>query len=143
MSGKRKDLEEDTKKLLASFKYPKSLFRFRLVSENSLSALQENKVYFSSANYYDDPFDTYLRVDISKLISEIKSTIENTSISHEDFRILLPVNSPKTKLFQGGVYLPRVLADRVLHSDHRAYSTLQIVHDLSSPKFIVSSSVCL
>lgn len=90
LSGKRKDLEEDRKKLLASFKYPKSLFRFRSVTENSLTSLQENKVYFSSANHYDDPFDTYLRVDISKLISELKNTIEKTPISYEFFHILVP-----------------------------------------------------
>ena len=38
---------------------PRLLCRFRPVSENSLLQLQENKLYYSSADYYDDPFDTY------------------------------------------------------------------------------------
>lgn len=90
LSGERNKVEEDRKKLLESFKYPKSLFRFRSVSDNSLTALQENKMFFSSASHYDDPFDTYLRVDILKLISNIKNTIEKTPISYEQFHILLP-----------------------------------------------------
>lgn len=90
LSGKRENLEEDRKILLNTIKYPSSLFRFRSVSENSLTALQENKMYFSSANYYDDPFDTYLKVDIPKLTSELKSTIENNPISYEFFHMLLP-----------------------------------------------------
>lgn len=90
LSGKRENLEEDRKILLNTIKYPSSLFRFRSVSENSLTALQENKMYFSSANYYDDPFDTYLRVDIPKLTSELKSTIENNPVSYEFIHMLIP-----------------------------------------------------
>ena len=32
-------------------------------------ALKENKLFFSTSNYYDDPFDTYIRID-RKLVYE-------------------------------------------------------------------------
>lgn len=46
---------------------PRLLCRFRPVSENSLLQLQENKLYYSSADYYDDPFDTYFYIDLTNL----------------------------------------------------------------------------
>ncbi|MBR6071685.1 MAG: hypothetical protein IKP77_02485 [Acholeplasmatales bacterium] len=33
---------------------PKQLFRYRKVDSNSLSALLNNRLYFSTSNYYDD-----------------------------------------------------------------------------------------
>ena len=53
--------------LSKSIKYPKFLFRYRPVSTQSLEALRTNRLYFSSANYYDDPFDTFLHIDIEKI----------------------------------------------------------------------------
>ena len=58
---------------------PRFLCRFRSVNENSLLQLQENKLYFSSANYYDDPFDTYFYIDLNDLKQfhqTIKSSLE-------------------------------------------------------------------
>ena len=46
---------------------PRLLCRFRPVNENSLLQLQENKLYYSSADYYDDPFDTYFYIDLANL----------------------------------------------------------------------------
>ena len=46
---------------------PRLLCRFRPVSEKSLLQLQENKLYYSSADYYDDPFDTYFYIDLTNL----------------------------------------------------------------------------
>ena len=46
---------------------PRLLCRFRPVNENSLLQLQENKLYYSSADYYDDPFDTYFYIDLTNL----------------------------------------------------------------------------
>ena len=46
---------------------PNTLCRFRAVNENSLAQLQENKLYFSTADYYDDPFDTYFYVNYGLL----------------------------------------------------------------------------
>ena len=46
---------------------PRLLCRFRPVSENSLLQLQKNRLYYSSADYYDDPFDTYFYIDLTNL----------------------------------------------------------------------------
>ena len=61
------DIRDNTpnslQELLATIKTPDCLCRFRSLSENSLLQLQENKLYYSSADYYDDPFDTFIHVD--------------------------------------------------------------------------------
>lgn len=70
------DPKQDTEKLMTTIKYPKLLFRYRPVSDNSLEALRTNKLYFSSANYYDDPFDTFLHIDIETIKQEFLSAFE-------------------------------------------------------------------
>jgi len=61
------DRVAEQEQLLKAIKYPKLLFRYRPVSIKSLEALRTNKLYFSSANYYDDPFDTFLHIDIERI----------------------------------------------------------------------------
>ena len=56
---------ERIQSLLAKVKTPGYLCRFRAVSEETLNQLQENKMYYSSADYYDDPFDTFIHVDFA------------------------------------------------------------------------------
>lgn len=51
-------LKYERKRLLKHIKYPRSLFRYRSVNDSSLDALKNNVLYYSAANYYDDPFDT-------------------------------------------------------------------------------------
>lgn len=58
------DAKNDAENLMQVIKFPKYLFRYRSVNLNSLEALRTNKLYFSSANYYDDPFDTFLHIDL-------------------------------------------------------------------------------
>lgn len=48
--------------------WPKTLCRFRPISEHSLQQLQENKLLFSSADHYDDPFDTYFYIDVDQMV---------------------------------------------------------------------------
>ena len=64
---------QEREQLFKSIKYPKLLFRYRPVSTKSLEALRTNKLYFSSANYYDDPFDTFLHIDIEAIRKEYLS----------------------------------------------------------------------
>lgn len=64
------DIVAEREQLFKSIKYPKLLFRYRPVSTKSLEALRTNKLYFSSANYYDDPFDTFLHIDIEAIRKE-------------------------------------------------------------------------
>lgn len=59
--------DESLEKLAAAAPAPQELCRFRAVSENSLLQLQNNEQFFSTANYYDDPFDSYFRIDIHAL----------------------------------------------------------------------------
>lgn len=54
---------EDIKKVHTTIKLPKYVYRYRAVNENTLSALGENKLFFSTSNYYDDPFDTYFHIN--------------------------------------------------------------------------------
>lgn len=61
------NLQQDIERLIAAIKYPQYLYRYRSVTSSSLEALRTNKLYFSSANYYDDPFDTFLHIDIECL----------------------------------------------------------------------------
>lgn len=83
-TNKEKEIDE----LRQAIKFPKFLFRYRSVNSKSLEALRTNKLYFSSANYYDDPFDTFLHIDLESIKQEylsafqtpegINAVIENT-----------------------------------------------------------------
>ena len=68
-----RDLSADREKLLATIKYPPLLYRYRPINLKSLGALQDNKLFYSAADYYDDPFDTYLRIDWHKVNDGITS----------------------------------------------------------------------
>ena len=70
------DPEQDIQKLVSTIKLPKYLFRYRSVSPNSLEALRTNKLYFSLANYYDDPFDTFLYINIDHIREAILSGLQ-------------------------------------------------------------------
>lgn len=70
------DVREDSKKLQETIISPKKIYRYRPISVRSLEALKNNKLYFSTANYYDDPFDTFINVRI-KEIRSILAMIQN------------------------------------------------------------------
>ena len=70
------DLSQDAKQLMAAIRFPKLLFRYRPVNLNSLEALRTNRLYFSSANYYDDPFDTFLHIDIDSIHQELLTAFQ-------------------------------------------------------------------
>ena len=71
------DVENDIKRLLATIEFPRFLYRYRSVNNKSLSALIENKMYFSTSDYYDDPFDTYIRIDRNLVLEGIKQEVED------------------------------------------------------------------
>lgn len=75
-----KDIESENKQLLDTIKYPRFLYRYRPVNTRNLEALRTNKLYFSSANYYDDPFDTFLHIDIEKIRDEIMNALQTQNI---------------------------------------------------------------
>ena len=95
--------EQDVQKLLQTLKLPKNLFRYRPVSMNSLEALRSNKLYFSSANYYDDPFDTFLHIDIERIRDEYLSafqTPESTAAVIEQVIPIVADNLPAEQIAQ-------------------------------------------
>lgn len=75
-----KDIESESKQLSSNIKYPRFLYRYRSVNTRNLEALRTNKLYFSSANYYDDPFDTFLHIEIEKIRNEILSVSQSPNI---------------------------------------------------------------
>ena len=77
-----KDIEAENETLRQTIKLPRLLFRYRPVNLKSLEALRTNKLHFSSANYYDDPFDTFLHIDIEAIKNDLANafkTSESTS----------------------------------------------------------------
>lgn len=68
LMGLHDDSEESMNSLRAASAWPKQLCRFRSVTEHSLQQLNENKMFFSSANFYDDPFDTYFYTNVKRFM---------------------------------------------------------------------------
>ena len=58
----------DVSVLMDASPWPETLCTFRPVSEHSLQQLQENKLFFSFADHYDDPFDTYFCIDVDQMV---------------------------------------------------------------------------
>ena len=78
MSLDGKDKKTDQIELNKTITIPRYLYRYRPVNMNSLDALRTNKLYFSTANYYDDPFDTFIHVDLSGLQKTIEQVRDGT-----------------------------------------------------------------
>lgn len=54
--------------LMDASPWPDTLCRFRPVDGGTLQQLQDNKQFFSSADRYDDPFDTYFYIDVDQMV---------------------------------------------------------------------------
>lgn len=83
------NIDEDIRKLDSVIKRPQFLYRYRSVNENSLNALQNNQMFISTADYYDDPFDTYIKFSREK----IYKTVEYMSSDEIINKILSGVNT--------------------------------------------------
>ena len=59
--------KNDIKRIQRKIIYPNVLYRYRSVNIRTLNSLAENKLFFSTSNYYDDPFDTFIRIDLKKI----------------------------------------------------------------------------
>lgn len=70
------DINAESEKLRQTIKLPNFLFRYRPVNSKSLDALRTNKLYFSTANYYDDPFDTFLHINIDAIKSALSNAFQ-------------------------------------------------------------------
>lgn len=75
LPGENPDL--DAKALSDVIKPPHFLYRYRSVNSKNLEALRSNRLFFSSANYYDDPFDTFLYIDVEAIKNEVLSGVQD------------------------------------------------------------------
>ncbi len=67
------DIPNEVNQLIAKIRYPRFLYKYRAVNNNNLDALRSNKLFFSKASSYDDPFDTFLHIDVEKIRQEFDS----------------------------------------------------------------------
>ena len=73
------DIDQEAKILRSTIKAPKKLYRLRPVTINSLDSLRTNTMYFSTADYYDDPFDSYSYIDWEFIKKRIQNSYNDTS----------------------------------------------------------------
>ena len=75
-SGENPQIEAEI--LASKIQYPRFLYRYRSVNSNNLEALRTNRLFFSQASKYDDPFDTFLHIDIDKIRWEFESNFKSS-----------------------------------------------------------------
>lgn len=75
-----KNIEHDRDQLSAVTKLPPYLYRYRPVSVSSIDALQTNHLYFSKAYYYDDPFDTFIKIDYAKVNERLLDILQSPEL---------------------------------------------------------------
>lgn len=73
------DLVKEGQTLRQTIKMPKHLYRFRPVTINSLESLHTNTMYFSTADYYDDPFDSYSYIDWDYVSKQLQDAYNDTT----------------------------------------------------------------
>ena len=79
------------------------LFRYRGGDENAIGAFDDDRLYFSSPDYFNDPFDSLAYVNKEKLIKSIAFDIDNRMREH----ILMVVDqlySPVTSYNKSQIY---------------------------------------
>lgn len=115
------DLKEDMDLLNKTIIFPKYVYRFRTVNDNTLNALRENKVYFSTSNYYDDPFDTFIQVDLKGLRNFLDEVIQ--SFPSDD------------QIATGIEYILLKLFNRQVNDEEKNILVMQLKNMLVNPNF--------
>ncbi len=82
-AAKGNNIEEDSHKIQATIEYPRFLYRYRAVSVSSIDALQTNHLHFSRANYYDDPFDTLLKIDFPRINARVREMLSAENLNDQ------------------------------------------------------------
>lgn len=54
---------------------PRKLFRLRKCSKNAMDALRNDEIYFTRADYFNDPYECLLQFDSNRLLDRIKEQI--------------------------------------------------------------------
>ena len=100
------------------------------MSEQNLNALQQERLYFSSPSYFNDPFDPFVYVDIRKLVASIDyemlngilsgyvpKSILNPNVSAEEARkaLELYIEEPmaRTQLIMGALQKVNIIREQI------------------------------
>lgn len=73
-------LKNDNDSIDNVIKYPRYIYRYRSLTLKSLEDIKNNRLTFSTSNYYDDPFDTYLKINREKLKNDIDKIFEQDNL---------------------------------------------------------------
>ena len=82
------NLQEEIKLISTKIKYPSHIYRFRSATTDSLECLRTNRIYFSSADKYDDPFDSFLHVRWNNVVSEISNAFIDIKQLHSTYSLI-------------------------------------------------------
>ena len=82
------DVDAEMSLINKTIKYPRYLYRFRSINSNTLDGLRSNRLYFSSADKYDDPFDSFIHIDWGKVEKEITEEFKRIDVQNKELDIL-------------------------------------------------------
>ncbi len=74
------NIDSESSELVSKILYPDKIYRYRAITTSTIDALQTNKLYFSTANYYDDPFDTNIMIDMEEIRNKANTFFANPNI---------------------------------------------------------------
>lgn len=109
-SFKGEDIQAEINILNSKIKHPQYLYKYRAVNNNNLDALRSNKLFFSKANSYDDPFDTFLHIDKEKIYKHISDKLNS-------IETLIPLINEIKQTFQNQPAIPQDYFKQVTSSD--------------------------
>ena len=92
------DQDNDRRNISNTITYPDFLYRYRPVSVSSIDALQQNYLYYSKADYYDDPFDTLIKIDYKKIHSDISRVLSDKNVFTQ-FRLMCDTLNVKEEIY--------------------------------------------
>lgn len=66
------DAEKELSQINDTIILPPAIYRYRKsADEKTINALETNRMFFSTADHYDDPFDTYINIDFEYIKAQI------------------------------------------------------------------------
>lgn len=70
------DYENESNIINSIIRYPKYIYRYRMINSKNLDMLEKNILYFSSADHYNDIHDTSFYFDVNKTLFELNKKFE-------------------------------------------------------------------
>lgn len=124
---------------------PKSLFRFRPFSDNTLGAFRDGIIYAVTADMFNDPYDTLASYNIDEIkkgieaimnceaIGQMKSWLEQGNDFSKHFKQSLPsgmAETIKTNLLS--LNDVKMVEDRILDVKHQLFSSIELYFPILS-----------